>query len=159
MRSDHFPILPRTPIDGLYICGSSLHPGGGNGQSILIRHMNQSWFSRVESDLMRVSFHRCDGSSGTTGGGTSHRKPILRSNNVEWRHQVLDEIWDKCGLQLNWWLRRHSKPVVRVDHPKQSWDNSINWKNECVSYRRIVLGIYWISYRKAKQNRNESRMR
>ena len=28
-KADHFPVLPRTPVDGLYICGSSLHPGGG----------------------------------------------------------------------------------------------------------------------------------
>jgi len=29
-KADHFPVLPQTPVDGLYICGSSLHPGGGN---------------------------------------------------------------------------------------------------------------------------------
>jgi len=26
---DHFPVLPQTPVKGLYICGSSVHPGGG----------------------------------------------------------------------------------------------------------------------------------
>lgn len=28
-QRDHYPSLPRTPIKGLYICGSGAHPGGG----------------------------------------------------------------------------------------------------------------------------------
>ena len=28
-QREHYPSLPRTPIKGLYICGSGAHPGGG----------------------------------------------------------------------------------------------------------------------------------
>ena len=28
-QQEHFAPLPQTPVRGLYICGSSAHPGGG----------------------------------------------------------------------------------------------------------------------------------